>query len=291
MIIVNVLGGLGNQMFQYAFAYALTQKSSEEVKLDIESFMLYELRDYELEVFNISLPVATIDEVNSRKYRRENFLMKVLRKLKRESKPFSDVYLKEAHFHFDEVVLNQANKAFFEGYWQSERYFKAYREDLLKEFTLKKSLHKKSKAYQEHIGSCTAISLHIRRGDYISNAHTNSVHGTCSLEYYESAVKYVEERVEHPHFFIFSDDLAWAKDNLSFIATKTFVELDDNTPDHEEMLLMSLCQHNIIANSSFSWWGAWLNQNIDKIVIAPKKWFSDTSINTSDLIPKTWIRL
>jgi len=291
MIIVNVLGGLGNQMFQYAFAYALAQKSSEEVKLDIESFVLYELREYELELFNISLPVATIEEVNSRKYRRENFLMKVLQKLKREPKPFSDAYLKEAHFYFDEVVLNQANKAFFEGYWQSERYFKAYREDLIKEFTLKKSLHKQSKAYQEQIGSCNAISLHIRRGDYISNAHTNSVHGTCSLEYYESAVKYVEERVDRPHFFIFSDDLAWAKDNLSFIATKTFVELDDNTPDHEEMLLMSLSQHNIIANSSFSWWGAWLNQNSDKIVIAPKEWFNDTTINTKDLIPTEWVCL
>jgi len=292
MIIVNIIGGLGNQMFQYAFAYALAQKSSEEVKLGIESFMQYKFRKYELELFKISLPVATIEEVNSLKYREENFLMKVLRKLKRGSKHFSDAYVKEAHFHFDKKVIDQANKsAFFEGYWQSERYFKEYRKDLLKEFTLKKSLHKQSKVYQEHIVSCNAISLHIRRGDYISNAHTNSVHGTCSLEYYEGAVKYLKDRVDCPHFFIFSDDLAWAKDNLTFINKKTFIELDDNIPDHEEMLLMSQCKHNIIANSTFSWWGAWLNQNPDKIVIAPKKWFNVQSIDTSDLIPQSWIRL
>jgi hypothetical protein len=111
------------------------------------------------------------------------------------------------------------------------------------------------------------------------------------LSYYHSAIKTITEQVENPHFFIFSDDLDWVKDNLDFIDNKTFIELDENTPDHEEMFLMSQCKHNIIANSSFSWWGAWLNQNMDKIVIAPKKWFNDTTKDTSDLIPNTWVRL
>jgi len=291
MKIVKIIGGLGNQMFQYAFAYALFQKYSEEVRLDIEGFLRYELRDYGLGMLTISLKVATREEVDSLKYRQENIFRKILRKIKRESKPLSDTYYKEVHFHFDEEALQQADKAYFEGYWQSDRYFKAYRAELLKEFQYKNELHQQSKAYQNLIGSCNAISIHVRRGDYVSNAQTNSFHGICSLEYYKKSVEYMKENIERPHFFIFSDDLAWSKENLSFIEAKTFVELDENVPDHEDMQLMSLCKHNIIANSSFSWWGAWLNQHKDKIVIAPSKWFNDDTIDTKDLIPQSWIRI
>ena len=136
-----------------------------------------------------------------------------------------------------------------------------------------------------------AVSLHIRRGDYVSNPVTNNYHGTCSLAYYKKAVLLLKEKIENPSFFIFSDDLLWARENLDFINDMTFIDLDKSIPDHEEMHLMSQCKHNIIANSSFSWWGAWLNENSDKIVIAPKKWFSDNTINTEDLIPAKWMRI
>jgi len=145
--------------------------------------------------------------------------------------------------------------------------------------------------FAQQILAKESISLHIRRGDYVSNVYTNSVHGTCSLDYYQQAVTLLESKLNNPHFFIFSDDLAWAKEHLSFIENVTFVELDVNIPDHDEMFLMSQCLHHIIANSSFSWWGAWLNKNLDKIVIAPKRWFIDETYNTSDLIPDAWIRL
>jgi hypothetical protein len=291
MTIINILGGLGNQMFQYAFAYSLFRQKNYKVKLDVNGFETYDLREYELNLFNTSLKIAEQDEIDNIKYKNENLVQTLIGKIKRQGKVLSDSYYKEAHFNFDENAYKKADGTYFEGYWQSERYFLNYREDLLKEFTLKKELHAKSKDYENEINEVQSVSLHIRRGDYVTNTHTNSVHGTCSLEYYKNAVKEIETKVEDPHFFIFSDDLAWAKDHLEFIDKVTFVELDKTTPDHEEMILMSLCKHNIIANSSFSWWGAWLNQNDDKMVIAPKKWFADETINTNDLIPSLWIRL
>jgi len=214
-----------------------------------------------------------------------------MRKVRKQGKALSDNSYKESHFNFDDKVYNKTENIYFEGYWQSEKYFLNYREDLLEEFTLKKELHPKSKEYENKIREVQSVSLHIRRGDYVTNTHTNSVHGTCSLQYYRDAVKEIEIKVEDPHFFIFSDDLAWVKENLDFIDNVAFVELDKEIPDHEEMVLMSLCKHNIIANSSFSWWSAWLNQNDKKIVIAPKKWFNDQTINTEDLIPNTWIKI
>ena len=291
MIIINILGGLGNQMFQYAFAYAISQQKESVVKLDIGIFETYDLRKYELDLFNVSLPIGTNEESNVLKYKHESLFEKLLRKLRRKSIPLSENYYKEAHFNFDKKAYTRGDNSYFEGYWQSEKYFLKYRENILQEFSLKEELHPKSKNYQKKIFSTESVSLHIRRGDYVTNAHINSVHGTCSLDYYMSAVKEIENKVSNPHFFIFSDDLVWAKDNLSFIERITLIDLEREIPDHEDMLLMSHCKHNIIANSSFSWWGAWLNKNPKKIVIAPLKWFNETSKNTIELIPETWVRL
>jgi len=290
MKIVHILGGLGNQMFQYAFAYALSKKE-DNVKLDTDGFSTYDLRKYELDIFNVSLELAGQHEISSLKYQRETFIQKIIRRLRKKSKPLANIYYKEPHFHFDQNALRQTGNRYFKGYWQSEKYFVNYREELLKEFSLKEELSAEINKYIEQIKHTPSVSLHIRRGDYVTNRHTNSVHGTCSLAYYKKAVRHIEDKVETPHFYIFSDDLFWAKEHLSFVENITYIELDKTVPDYEEMILMSYCRHNIIANSSFSWWGAWLNQNEDKMVIAPQKWFNDKSLHTKDLIPSIWIKL
>ena len=287
---VKILGGLGNQMFQYAFAYALSKKKGAEIKLDISGFKAYDLRAYELNLFDISLEIAKIEEANRLKYKEENLLQKIVRKVRRKGLLLSDSYYREPHFNFDEKVFDLEN-VYCDGYWQSEKYFKEYRYELLKEFTLKKDLSKQSQVYKNEIVKTESVSLHIRRGDYVTNEHTNSVHGTCSLAYYREAILLMKSKLSNPSFYIFSDDLQWARKNFNFIENITIIELDKEIPDHEEMMLMSLCKHNIIANSSFSWWGAWLNQNPNKMVIAPFKWFNDTSKDTSDLIPEIWICL
>ncbi len=291
MTVVNILGGLGNQMFQYAFAYTYSIKKESVVKLDIGSFKTYDLREYELSLFNVSLEIASVKEAKNLKYKKENLFQKIVRKIRKKSLPTSNNYYNELHFNFDKKVYDAKGDIYFEGYWQSEKYFLEYRGELIKEFTLKEKLHIQSQIYQKEIAKTESVSLHIRRGDYVSNSHTNSVHGTCTLDYYRNAVLAIKEKIKNVHFFSFSDDLDWAKEHLNFMNNITFIELGNDIPDHEEMYLMSLCKHNIIANSSFSWWGAWLNQNPKKMVIAPQKWFNDTSIDTSDLIPKGWIRL
>ncbi len=149
----------------------------------------------------------------------------------------------------------------------------------------------RNKDIGEMIQSFKSVSLHIRRGDYVSNKVTNQVHGVCDLNYYSHAISYIAERISNTHLFVFSDDPEWAKGNLKTEIPTFFVDNNRADKDYEDLKLMRQCKHNIIANSSFSWWGAWLNQNAGKIVIAPKKWFNDKSINTKDLIPEKWIRL
>ncbi len=291
MIIVNIIGGLGNQMFQYAFAYAVARKKQTSFRFDISSFEWYGLRKYELNCYYITGELAEPSDINRLKYKQESLFGRIYRRLAKQQTPYASSFYKESNLLFDEAVFDQPGDAYFDGYWQSEKYFQAYRTDLTKHFVLKNPLHSQSQAYQQQITSCQSVSLHIRRGDYVINAKANSIHGTCDLAYYQNAVAHIKGRVSNPHFFIFSDDLAWAKDNLGFIDQLTFIELPADIPDYEEMYLMSLCQHNIIANSSFSWWGAWLNQHPDKIVIAPSCWFKDESIDTRDLIPVSWLRL
>jgi hypothetical protein len=295
MITVNIIGGLGNQMFQYAFGYATSKENNMKLKLDVSGFNAYELRDYELDLFNVEENAelkSKYDFLLNKLNGKNNTLLnkatrKVLRGLLRLTKFY---YQEKEEFVFDKEVFNIRTDTYFYGYWQNQKYFKKYRKELLEVFTLK-NIHPQTYEYQQKIIQSESVSLHIRRGDYVTDAYTNSVHGACDIEYYKKAVMEFLKSKEHMHFFIFSDDLDWARDNLDFIDNKTFVALEVDTPDHEEMYLMSQCKHNIIANSSFSWWGAWLNQGSNKKVIAPKKWFKDSMLNADDLIPSEWVGL
>lgn len=295
MITVNIIGGLGNQMFQYAFGYAISKENSIKIKLDIRGFDAYNLRDYELGLFNFEENPefeSTYGFLLNQLHGKSNTpLIKAYRKVLRGLLRFSKFYYQEKEeFVFDKDVFSVKIDTYFYGYWQNEKYFKKYRKELLEIFTLK-NIHSKTIEYQQQIIKSEAVSLHIRRGDYVTDTHTNSVHGTCDVKYYKRAVMEVLKSKKQAHFFIFSDDLDWAKSNLDFIDNKTFVRLESDVPDHEEMYLMSQCKHNIIANSSFSWWGAWMNKNSTKIVIAPKKWFKNLKINQNQIVPHDWIKI
>ncbi len=304
MIIVDIIGGLGNQMFQYAFAYAVSKTNNATVKLDVSSYQNQTFRKYELGLFNINLELAREKGLHKRKLHKRNSLFQKLRRrilllglyykelLGLYYKELLGLYYKEPHHHFDEKALRVKDNVHFNGYWQSEKYFKAYRSELLKQFTLKKEIQPATQKYKRNIIETESISLHIRRGDYLTNRKPNREFGVCNLDYYKNAVLSIKQQANNPVFFVFSDDMIWAKDNLDFIDDITFVELKETASAHEEMHLMSLCKHHIIANSTFSWWGAWLNQNPDKMVIAPQKWFNNyPSKDTRDLIPGDWIRL
>ena len=291
MVIVNIIGGLGNQMFQYAFAYAFSENNNVKLKLDISDFETYDLRNYELGGYLIVGEIAKKKDIKRLKYKKINLFLRILRKLFKQQEQISNSYYRESSIQFDKKYFSMQDDIYFDGYWQSEKYFSNYREDLLKLFVLKDPIHAQSRLYQQQILDSHAVSLHIRRGDYVTDEKTNSFHGICDLGYYKDAVTYIMNQVKKPYFFVFSDDLIWAKANLDFIENLFFIELGADCLDHEEMWLMSQCEHNIIANSSFSWWGAWLNQHPNKIVIAPCRWFTDSNIDTCDLIPESWIRL
>ena len=202
-------------------------------------------------------------------------------------------YVREKHQHFDPDLLNASDYVYLDGFWQSEKYFSDIEEILRQEFTLKLPQSALFDQISEAIASTCPVSLHIRRGDMANNPETNRLHGTCSLDYYDRAVQHIAKHVSQPHFFIFSDDPIWVKEHLNLSFPSTLVSYGSSLHDYEELHLMSRCHHHITANSSFSWWGAWLNPKPDKIVITPKKWFGDFADDhdTKDLIPDNWLRL
>ncbi|MBU4289010.1 MAG: alpha-1,2-fucosyltransferase [Proteobacteria bacterium] len=288
MIIVRLIGGLGNQLFQYALARRLSLLHDVPLKLDISQFETYKLRRYSLNVFNIIEDYATEGDIV--RIKEKGFAS--FRRLTEKLLPYyKRSYIHERSFHFDPNILKSSKDVYLEGYWQSERYFKYIEDIICREFTVKIKPDAINERTTEHINTVNAVSLHIRRVDYISNAAIYQFHGTCTLAYYQQAVEIISQKVSSPHFFVFSDDILWAKENLMLTYPTIFISHNNATKDFEDLRLMIQCKHHIIANSSFSWWGAWLNNNPDKIVIAPKKWFNDESIDTKDLLPEEWIRI
>jgi hypothetical protein len=202
-------------------------------------------------------------------------------------------YIREKYHHFDLNILDAPNHVYLDGFWQSPRYFSGIDESLRQEFAVKHPESDLFNQISEQITHTYSVSLHVRRGDMANDPQTNRLHGTCDLNYYKLAVEYLSIHVSQPHFFIFSDEPEWVKENLNLQFPSTLVSYHGSLTDYEEMHLMSLCQHHIIANSTFSWWGAWLNPKPDKIVIAPQKFFDAFAYDhdTKDLYPSSWIAL
>jgi len=292
VIISHVIGGLGNQMFQYAIGRALSLENRQPFMLDISSFNSYRLHQgFELQrVFKGSISVAKPSDVQhilrwqSPQFIKRLLMRPILSGLRGKK------FVLEPHFQYWSKVNEVQGDCYFLGYWQSEKYFQKYSATIRQDFIFKQSLVGKNFELASQISQVNAVSLHIRRGDYVNNSKTNSMHGVCSLDYYKMAIKFILNCVENPCFFVFSDDIAWVKQNLKLEATCEYVSHNLGLASHFDMQLMSLCKHHIIANSSFSWWGAWLNVNPDKVVIAPKRWFL-ADLNTKDLLPTEWIIL
>ena len=294
MIIVKLIGGLGNQMFQYAAGRYLAELHKTELLMDTgylekDPNGAYTKRKLELDVFNIDLKIATKDDIQKFKIESSN---KYSRTIQRKLPIlFTNLYVAESGSAYHKEFLSYPKNTYLDGFWQSEYYFKEIESILVNDFVLKDPLNKDNKDWLKKIENCESVSLHIRRGDYISNAASQSHHGSCDIEYYKKAVEFIKEKHKTIEIFVFSDDLEWCKENLNIRETLHFVDANQKQNRHLDMFLMSHCKHNVIANSSFSWWAAWLNRNQQKIVVAPLKWFNDPAIKTHDLIPKEWIRI
>lgn len=286
MIIVQLTGGLGNQLFQYAMGRALAIENSVPLKLDRSFFEGYDWHAYSLAPFAVQENFASPEECRWFKQKQHSWLNRLLRKTIKKGHYI--VY--EKNLLFDATYKTVASPAYLVGYWQCQEYFLKHRAILQKEFQIKIQPSAANATFLSHIQSVNAVSLHIRRGNFVSVSEVNKIHGTCSPQYYRAAVDYLKERVGHPVFFVFSDDLDWARENLKGSESYVFVDVNDAAHDYEDLRLMSHCRHHIIANSTFSWWAAWLNPSASKIIVAPKQWFADEEKNRTakDIIPGNW---
>lgn len=286
MIITRIKGGLGNQMFQYAITKSMAQRNNDVYKLDISFYPKQTLRTYELNLFNIDETIATEQECIELREKKGLF-RKITKKLNALINRQSSYVKEKEDLIFDEEIYSLKGNIYLDGYWQNEKYIKHIQEQLIKDFTPKGVISMEAKYYLKDIKNTNSVSMHIRRGDYVNNSQTNNFHGVCDIEYYNKAVNYLKEKVIKPVYYIFSDDIAWCKNNFDFLENKIFI--DDTKSAIDDLELMKRCKHNIIANSSFSWWGAWLNENSNKIVITPKVWLN-AKIDLH-LAPEEWIRL
>lgn len=290
MIIVKMIGGLGNQLFQYALGRTIAHKKNTSLKIDITPFKTYNLHKYALGNFNIIENFATEEEIRRLKY--PSGMRFLPSKLIQASKPYYNrSSVKEKTFNFDKNIAKVPQDVYLDGYWQSEKYFVDIGDIIRNEFIVTSPQEGLNQALADQIKSCESVSLHIRRGDYVSNSNTNMIHGTCDIDYYMRCIECITKTVENPHFFVFSDDIEWARLNLKLPYPITFIDNNGPEKNYEDLRLMTQCRHNIIANSSFSWWGAWLNKNPYKIVVAPKNWFNTNERSTKDLIPGGWYQI
>ncbi|MCP1381208.1 alpha-1,2-fucosyltransferase [Runella salmonicolor] len=274
--IVELNGGLGNQMFIYAFYYALSKKASFWLtEIDVEASYTHH-NGYELS--SIFKKIPPIKKKYQRRIKKVHttYLTKYIFRTVKENK--SGIFQAVYSHCFPFIV--------YKGFWQSELYFKEYTSDIRNIFQFQFDyLNTKTKIIFDTITNCQSVSVHIRKGDYSFNEELN---GACTLEYYINAIKIVEKKLENPVYFVFSDDLEWVKNNFVFI-NYYLIDWNKDTDSWQDMFLMSTCKHNIIANSTFSWWGAWLNKYEQKIVIAPKRWFK--TWDAKDIVPQNWIKI
>ncbi len=304
-------GGLGNQMFQYAVGRCLSLRHNAPLYMDIGVYRSYTSRQYSLGVFNVAAetvplrdPPSLLESLPLQKAGRR------LGNLARRLPSFAssaisglvarkNVAMLEANatqgfglprrekqqFEFDQGILEIAPPVYLVGFWQNEQYFAACQNAIREDFTLRLPASPKAENYRSLIMRQPCASLHIRRGDYVRGSASTRLN-VCGLDYYNNALQLLRSIVPEVHIFAFSDEIAWAKEHLKFERI-VFVE---GCTDYEEMFLMSCCGHNIIANSSFSWWGAWLNPNKDKVVVAPRQWVN-ADIGGRTPVPASWVRI
>jgi hypothetical protein len=284
VIITQLKGGLGNQLFQYAAGRRLSLTLGVPLKLDVGFYKRHKQRTYELDQFHVEAGIATDWEVA--RWRGPRLLTRITQPLGLVPR-----LVLERAFEFDPSILHLGDGRYLDGYWQSYRYFADVAQQIRSELAVRTPPSDADRALLNRMAQCDAVCLHVRRGDYASNPITRQFHGLCVPEYYRTAIEGLAARLRTPELFVFSDDMPWVKQNLRFELPTTHVEHHGADRAPLELRLMAGCRHFVIANSSLSWWAAWLSANENPIVYAPRRWFADPAINTADLTPPAWHRL
>lgn len=292
MIITRLNGGLGNQLFQYSAGFALAERNQDILKIDLSGYSELSKNAYrkpDLLSFNIGAELATAKEIEA--FRNPYGL---LTKLKRT---IDKKFLKRYYHDWHPEVMSMKGNVYLDGYFQSEMYFKNVFDKLGEQLTLTDALMVNVRDLSTLIKQVTnSVSVHIRRGDYVDNPKTKALHDICTADYFYRAINLFEQEFENITLVVFSDDIDWVKNNLNWKNNTIFVSDmhgKDGVPlsGPEELFLMSCCKNNIISNSTFSWWGAYLNQNQNKKVVAPSLWNRSSLFEHQNITPKGWIKL
>lgn len=290
MKIVKILGGLGNQMFQYALFVALKQRFPEErVMVDTSCFRGYPLHNgYEIDdIFSLNSDVATWKDIARIAYPYPNY--KWWKYGKHILPNRSGMCVEKKDCTFIDNVFSQMGDMYYEGYWQCEEYFSFVKREIYKAFNFPRVTDERNEEIITKVQETNSVSIHIRRGDYVNHPWFK---GICEIDYYRKGILYLEENVKPDLYCVLSNDVDWCKEGFSHLIPQdkvVYVDWNKGRESYVDMQIMSLCKHNIIANSSFSWWGAWLNQNPQKIVLAPSKW-KNIELAT-DPVPTSWIKI
>lgn len=293
MIFVKLVSGLGNQLFQYSLGRQLSIEKNVELKLDISFFYDQNLRSFKLNHFNINATVATQSEIDKhlKFYNSNSAFSRIYRRLEKLSPRVErKVFKEKVPWNYEQDIFNVSPNIYLDGYWQNYRYFQKIDPVIFKELILKESYSFDLKKISiQIINDQNSVSIHVRRGDYLTDKEANHLMGVMPISYYYSAIDYIKQKINKPNFYIFSDDLTWVKKNFKINDPCFFI---NGEKDYIDLDLMSKCKHNIIANSSFSWWGAFLNTNPDKIIIAPKHWVQQDAINNRvEIVFPSWVKL
>lgn len=283
MLIIRLQGGLGNQMFQYAFGQYLTKNTAHDVRYDISSFAKDQLRSYALEAWQIELTTIDIETLPLLPMR---YGGKGVKNLWSAKFPLRRVKEKQP-YSFQSRYFHTRDHSYLDGYWQNERYFEGMRDELVRKFRPAKPLSRKSTGIIEQVESSNSVALHVRRTDYLNLPEMQ----VCDLSYYKQAVEKLLASQSGIELFVFTDDPSWCVENINFPYPTHLVLHNTEATAHEDLWLMSRCRHHIIPNSSFSWWAAWLKKDSDGEVFVPDRWFADPNFGGSETALQSWNRI
>jgi hypothetical protein len=292
MIISQIIGGLGNQMFQYAIGRVLSIQRHQAFQLDISGFDQYHLHHgYQLgHVFNCRPELADQAAIRSLLGWQSSPVVRSVLRRSGASLFRSSALVIEPGFEYWPGISHIPDDCYLSGYWQTEKYFKEHAAVIRSDFSFRTPLMDRNFQISRQMIEKNAVSLHVRRGDYLT-AKNAILFQSCDVGYYRRAIELIASKISDPFFYIFSDDPKWVRENLAVDGPHLYVEHNKNEDSYIDMQLMSLCKHHVIANSTFSWWGAWLNASSQKMVVAPRQWFRAPVPSSADLIPDQWVLL